>query len=301
MEQWTLSGKVIFITGGAQGIGGETGRALAQRGAKVVLSDINGEALERIARTISPAPLTIELDVTDLEACEAAIERTREEHGRVDLAWANAGIGSFGPLGMTHPAAWRRTIEVNLIGAYNTLRAALPSVIEQRGLLAVTASAASFAHAPGMSAYAASKAGAEAMCNSLRIEVAHLGVSVASIHPIWIDTEMVREGESEQRAFQRLRGSMRGPLGRSYPLQRAVDDIVAGFEARSRRICTPRFVQLAHLLRPALTTRFFERDQLAAAPEIMGMFEEEIRERGLEGASMSERVAAQVERESARS
>lgn len=300
MDGWTLAGKVILITGGAQGIGGETGRSLAQRGANVVLGDINGQALEKIARTISPTPLTIEFDVTDPQACEAAVARTVQELGRVDVAWANAGIGSFGPLGLTAPAAWRRTIEVNLLGAYYTVRAALPRVIEQRGLVAVTASAASFAHAPGLSAYAASKAGVEAMCNSLRTEVAHLGVGVSSIHPTWIDTEMVRESDTELRAFQRLRDAMRPPFGRTYPLQRAVDDIVAGLEARSRRICTPRFVALAHALRPALTTRLFERDQLRAAPEIMSMFEAEVRERGVEGASMSDRVAAQVEREAVR-
>ena len=297
MDGWTLADKVILITGGARGIGAETGRALTQRGARVVLADLDVEALERTARTISPAPHTLELDVTDLPACEAAVERTREQLGEIDIVWANAGIGSFGPLALSSPAAWHATIEVNLLGAYNTVRAALPSVIGQRGLVAVTASAASFAHAPGMSAYSASKAGVEAMCNSLRTELAHLGVAVASIHPTWIDTDMVREGEAEQRSFQRLRTAMRPPFARTYPLQRAVDDIVAGLQQRRRRICTPRFVQLAHLLRPALTTRLFERDQLAAAPEITRLFEAEVAERGAEAASVSERVAGQLERE----
>jgi NAD(P)-dependent dehydrogenase (short-subunit alcohol dehydrogenase family) len=296
VEGWSISGRVIFITGGARGIGAETGRALAHRGATVVLADIDAEMLERTARTMTPEPLTVALDVTDPAACESAVERALEEHGRLDVVWANAGIGSFGPLALTSPTAWRRTIEVNLLGAYYTVRAALGSVIEQRGFVAVTASAASFAHAPGMSAYAASKAGVEAMCNSLRTEVAHLGVGVASIHPTWIDTDMVREGEAEQRAFHRLREAMRPPFGRTYPLQRAVDDIVAGLEQRRRRICTPRFVQLAHALRPALTTRFFERDQLAAAPELTRVFEAEIGERGVDGASVSERIAEQVER-----
>ncbi len=295
MDSWTLAGKVILITGGARGIGAETGRALAQRGASVVLADLDTQTLERTARTMTPEPLTLELDVTDLGACEAAVERTLEQHGRLNMVWANAGIGSFGPLALSAPAAWRRTIDVNLVGAYNTVRAALPSVIEQRGYVAVTASVASFGHAPGMSAYSASKAGVEAMCNSLRTEVAHLGVAVGSIHPTWIDTDMVREGESEQRAFQTLRAAMRPPFSRTYPLQRAVDDIVAGFEARHRRICTPRFVRIAHVLRPLLTSSFFERDQLAAAPELTRLFEEEIGERGAEGASVSERVASQLE------
>ena len=81
---------------------------------------------------------------------------------------------------------------------------------------------------------------------------------------------MVREGDEAQRSFQRLRGSMKEPFKRTYPLERAVSDIVAGFEARKRRICSPRFVVLAHWLRPLLATAAFERDQREAAPRSPG-------------------------------
>jgi NAD(P)-dependent dehydrogenase (short-subunit alcohol dehydrogenase family) len=294
MSEWSLSGKVILITGGARGIGAATARELSRRGARPVLADLDGRALAGTAASIPPAPLTIELDVTDPDACEAAVERTLAEHGRLDAVWANAGIASFGPLALEDPAAWGRTVEVNLLGVYHTIRAALPAVIEQRGYVAVTASLASFAHAPQMSAYAATKAGVEAMANSLRIELAHHGIEVATIHPTWIDTDMVREGEGSWRAFQVLKGAMRPPFKRTYPVDRAVRDIVAGFEQRRRRICTPRFVYAAHALRPLLTTRVFERDLLAVAPEMERAFRQEVAERGAQGASVSERVAAQL-------
>jgi NAD(P)-dependent dehydrogenase (short-subunit alcohol dehydrogenase family) len=294
MSTWTPTDKVVLITGGARGIGAAAGRELERRGARVVLADLDGEALARTAETSGAATMTIELDVTDAGACEAAVEQVLSKHGRLDMAWANAGIASFGPLALSSPSAWRRTIDVNVLGVYNTLHAALPAVIERRGYLAVTASLASFAHAPGMSAYSTSKAGVEAMCNSLRTEVAHHGVQVATIHPSWIDTDMVREGDQTQRAFQRLRESMKPPFKRTYPVERAAADIVAGFEARSRRICTPRFAQLAHVLRPLLTTRLMESDQLKAAPDIERLFEQEIAERGLEGASASDRTATQL-------
>jgi NAD(P)-dependent dehydrogenase (short-subunit alcohol dehydrogenase family) len=208
--------------------------------------------------------------------------------------WANAGIASFGPVALTDPGAFKRTIDVNLLGVYYTIRAALPAVIKQRGYVAVTASLASFGHAPFMSAYAATKAGVEAMCNSLRLEVAQHGVDVATIHPGWIDTDMVREGEGSMPAFHVLRAALRPPLRRTYPLERAVTDIVGGFERRRRRICTPRFVYAAHWLRPLLTTRLVERDQLAAVPEMDRAYQQELAERGSEGASLSERVAAQM-------
>ena len=239
-------------------------------------------------------PLTIELDVTDLAGCEAAVEQTLCEHGKLDVVWANAGIGALGPAQFTDAVAWRRTIEVNVIGSYYTVRAALPAVIARRGYVAVTASVASFGHAPQMSAYAASKAAVEAICNSVRAEVAHHGVQVASIHPSWIDTAMVREGD-EHPAFALLRASMRPPFKRTYPVDRAANDIVAGFEQRRRRICTPRFVYVAHALRPLLTTRMFERDLLKVAPEMERIFQDEVSEHGTAGASMSDRLAAQLE------
>jgi len=295
MHGWSLSGKVMLITGGARGIGAATARELARRGALPVLADLDADALAATAAGISPNPMTVELDVTDVNACEAAVERVLEEHRRLDVVWANAGIGSGGPLQLTDPAAWTRTLEVNLLGAYNTVRAALPAVIEQRGYVAVTASLASFAHGPYMSAYCATKAGVEAMANSLRIEVAHHGVDVATIHPTWIDTDMVREA-NDIPTFQLLRAALRPPFRKCYPVERAVRDIVAGFEHRRRRICVPRFVYLAHVLRPLLTLRLMERDQLAIAPELERSFRRELAERGLEGASVSERTAKQLAR-----
>jgi NAD(P)-dependent dehydrogenase (short-subunit alcohol dehydrogenase family) len=297
LDHWSLSEKVVLITGGARGIGAATARGLVRRGARPVLADLDSEALARTAAAITPAPLTIELDVTDAAACAAAVERVVAEHGRLDVVWANAGISSFGPLRLSDPAAWIRTVEVNLVGVYHTVRAALPAVIEQRGYVAVTASLASFTQAPHMSAYCATKAGVEALCNSLRIEVAQYGVDVVTIHPTWIDTDMVRESEGSMRAFQVLRAALRPPFKRTYPVERAVQDIVAGFEQRRRRICTPRFVYAAHALRPLLATRLFERDVLAAAPEMERAFRQELAERGVEGASVSERVARQLAHE----
>jgi NAD(P)-dependent dehydrogenase (short-subunit alcohol dehydrogenase family) len=144
-----------------------------------------------------------------------------------------------------------------------------------------------------MSAYCATKAGVEAMSNALRIEIAHHGVDVGTIHPTWIDTEMVREGE-ESRAHVMLRAALRPPFKKTYPVERAVRDIVEGFEQRRRRICTPKFVYAAHVARPLLATRVMERDSLAAAPEMERAFQQELAERGLEGASVSDRTARQL-------
>jgi NAD(P)-dependent dehydrogenase (short-subunit alcohol dehydrogenase family) len=293
VKSWTLDEKVVLITGGSRGIGAATARELARRGAHPVLAGTRRDALTRVAGEISPSPLTIELDVTSAEQCAAAVERTLAEHGRLDVVWANAGIASGGPLWMTSPAAWRQTIEVNLLGAFNTVRAALPPVLERRGHVAVSASIASFVHGAGLSAYSATKAGVEAMCNSLRLEVAHLGVDVGTIHPAFIDTDMVHDTE-ESPAFNRMRETLPEPFRRSYPVERAASDIARGFEQRKRRICTPWFARFLHLMRPALTTRLLERKSLAAVPDSERLFEQELADRGTEVASLGERVAEQL-------
>jgi NAD(P)-dependent dehydrogenase (short-subunit alcohol dehydrogenase family) len=294
VPKWPLTGKVVLITGAARGVGAAGAAELKRRGATVVLADLDRSSLERTAATFGPDVLGLELDVTDVTACERAVEATVARHGRLDVVWANAGIASFGPLADTDPEAWARTIEVNLLGSYRTLRAALPEVVRTQGYVAVTASVASFAAAPGMSAYAASKSAVEAMCNALRVEVAHHGVGVASIHPTWLDTDMVREEDQEIPAFARLRASLSPPFSKTYPVERAVIDIADGFERRARRICTPGFVRFAHLFRPILTTRLIERDTLRAAPQIEAEFQRSARADGLARASVSRRVGADV-------
>jgi NAD(P)-dependent dehydrogenase (short-subunit alcohol dehydrogenase family) len=295
MGSWPISGKVVFLTGAARGIGAAGARLLARRGARLALADLDSAALKETVASLGIAPFTLELDVTDTEACQDAVNRALERYGRLDVAWANAGIVTAGPLHLADPAAWKRNIEVNVIGAYNTVRAAVPALVETKGYVAVTASMASFAHPPQMSCYSASKAAVEALCNSLRVELAHHGVAVGTIHPTWIDTDMVREMD-EMPGIKILRQALRPPLSKTYSAEQAARVIVNGFEKRSRRICVPGYLRVVHALRPLLTTRLFERDQLAVAAEMEKAFVETQAELGTEAASAGDRIAAQLKR-----
>lgn len=288
MATWTLDGKVVLITGGARGIGAAVAAELAGRGANVVLADIDEPALAKTEADI-PRASSVLLDVTDYAACEQAVATTLERHGRLDIVWANAGIGVGGPVELTDADIWTRVIEVNLIGAYHTVRAALPAVIEAKGYVAITASMASFVHAPGLSAYSASKAGVEAFANSLRIEVAHQGVDVGTLHPSWIATDMVNEGDAESAAFRRLRKALRPPFARTYPVEAIVAPIADGFAARADRLYLPGFVRIAHVFRAALRSKPFERDVRKAAPEMRALFVEQAERDGARRTALGSR------------
>jgi NAD(P)-dependent dehydrogenase (short-subunit alcohol dehydrogenase family) len=262
-----VRGQVVMITGGGSGIGAATAKELHSRGALPVLVDVEAITLASSAAAIGPGVLTCIADVTDRAACDAAVAATLARHGRIDVVWANAGIAAFGPLLHTDPAAWRRCIDVNVMGVFNTVRAALPAVLQSQGYVVVTASVASFAHPPAMSAYAASKAAVEAMCNAWRIELAVHGVRVGAIHASWVTTPMVTEGALHP-GFVRLRATMPGPLGAETPAHVAANLIANGIAHRRRQIWVPGWTRWLFWLRALLHTAPAERELLKAAPEM---------------------------------
>ena len=262
-----IAGQVIVITGAASGIGEATARELHARGAMVVLVDCDAGKVAAVARSIADGVLALAADVTSLTECERMVAATLARHGCIDVVWANAGVASFGPLAHTDPSAWQRCIEVNVMGTFNTVRSALPAVMRQRGHVLVTASVATFAHPPAMSAYAASKAALEAMCNAWRIELAAHGVGVGIIHPSWVSTPLVSEGALHP-GFRRLRATMPGPLNAETPAPLAARRIADGIAGRARRIWVPGWVRVLFWLRALLHTRLAERQLLRAAPDV---------------------------------
>jgi NAD(P)-dependent dehydrogenase (short-subunit alcohol dehydrogenase family) len=288
-KRWSLDGKVFLITGGARGIGLAVATELARRGAVPVLADVDDDALADAARRLGGDTQTIHLDVTDYAACEAAVGATLDRHGRLDAVWANAGVAAIGPVELVEPDVWRRVVEVDLLGAYNTVRAALPAVIDARGHVAITASMASFGHAPGLSAYCASKAGVEALADSLRVEVAHQGVTVGVLHPSWIGTDMVRDGDQSSAAFQRLRSAMRPPMNKTYPVESVAAPVADAFERRRPRIFLPGFVRVAYRLRNQANSGLLSRDMRKIAPEMRRLFDRQAKEEGGRSAAFGPR------------
>jgi NAD(P)-dependent dehydrogenase (short-subunit alcohol dehydrogenase family) len=195
-----IEGQAAIVTGGGSGLGEGTARALAAAGAKVAVFDINHAAAERVAREIGG--VAVACDVASAASAEAAVAQARNAHGAACLLVNCAGIapaarivGKEGPMALD---AFRRTIEINLIGTFNMMRLAAsdmqtlaPNADGERGLVVMTASVAAFDGQIGQAGYAASKGGVAALTLPAAREFAKTGIRVMSIAPGLFGTPML--------------------------------------------------------------------------------------------------------------
>lgn len=241
-RSYPVAGRVVLITGAARGIGASLARELARRGARLALVGLEPERLAETAEAVPGEAKWFEADVTDGPALERAVAGTVQNLGGIDVVVANAGIEAVGTVETIDPALFERVIEVNLLGVWRTVRAALPHVIERRGYVLPIASAAAAAHLGMMASYAASKAGVEAFADSLRQELDGTGARVGCGYFSFLDTDMVSEAFANPAAAK-LRDETRGPLSRVYPLHEAVVSMADDVERRARVVAYPRWVR----------------------------------------------------------
>lgn len=273
----SLRDKVVFITGGAQGVGADVARRLRRENAKLVLTDIDAAALADLTAELGEDHvLSAVADVRDLAAMQAVADSAVARFGGIDVVMANAGIATYGSVLQVDPDAFRRLMDINVNGVFHTVRATLPSVIERRGYVLIVSSFAAYSAAPGLAAYHASKAAVEHFANALRVEVAHQGVDVGSAHMSWIDTPMVRDAKSDLSSFQQMLAKLPKPLGETTSVDRCGEAFVKGIAARKRRINVPGWVGAFRWLRPVLSTPAGERPITAMTPEILPRMDAEV-------------------------
>jgi NAD(P)-dependent dehydrogenase (short-subunit alcohol dehydrogenase family) len=270
----------VLITGAARGIGAALARKAAERGARVALVGLEPELLAKVAADLGPEHLWVEADVTDAEALEAAVQRTVETFGGLDIVVANAGIAPLTTVATASAHSLARTIEVNLIGSMLTAHAALPEIARSKGHVLLVSSAAAFTVLPGMSAYCAAKAGLERFGDALRLEVAHRGVTVASAHPTWIDTDLVRDTEEALPTFKTTRKQLPGPLGAFTSVEVCAQALVDNLETRGRRVFVPGSVAIVSALRQLVTGVWAEKVAMAVSAKRVPQLERDIAKLG---------------------
>ncbi|HEU0200103.1 MAG TPA: SDR family NAD(P)-dependent oxidoreductase [Burkholderiaceae bacterium] len=193
-----IDGHAALVTGGGSGLGAETARRLAQRGAKVAVLDVNATGAEAVAEEIrrgGGSAIAASCDITSTESVVAAFERARAAHGPARILMNVAGIGGARRLvskdGTPMPLEdFKRVVDVNLFGTFNVIRLAAPEMIKlepladgERGVIICTASVAAFDGQIGQEAYAASKGAVVSMTLPLARDLAQFGVRAVTIAP----------------------------------------------------------------------------------------------------------------------
>jgi NAD(P)-dependent dehydrogenase (short-subunit alcohol dehydrogenase family) len=269
MSFYDLNGKVALVTGAARGIGFETARQMHLRGASVAVLDLDADEAREAAERIGPRAMGLAGDVTDQNAMFAAVAEVVEKLGGLDVAVANAGIAQkqFATARGLSGEEWERVFEVDLLGVWRTVRAALPQIVERHGQMVVVSSVYAFANGMGNSPYAVAKAGVEALGRSLRVELAPHGASASVAYFGWVDTKLVQD------AFEQEDGGRIRELSPDFLLKRITPDeagagLVRGIEQRAPRIFVPkwwRYVSAFRGIVNPLLDRRMEGDAKTAA------------------------------------
>ena len=201
-----LAGKTAFVTGGASGIGLALGRAFAEAGMKVVLADIETDALSAAVKSlhnVGPDVRGVVCDVTDPGSVERAADASYEAFGQVHVVCNNAGVAGGGDIDDIPLDDWRWVLDVNLMGVLHGIRTFLPHIRAhgEGGHIVNTASMAGMVSGLGFGPYSASKFAVVAMSEGLAMHLRPLGIGVSVLSPGWVRTRISESARNRSERY----------------------------------------------------------------------------------------------------
>jgi NAD(P)-dependent dehydrogenase (short-subunit alcohol dehydrogenase family) len=210
MALTNISGAVAVVTGGASGIGLATAWAFYSRGGNIVLADINAAGLESAKEQVrsrnpwsSAEILTIPTDVTNEEQVRSLMRQADEHFGHIDLVVTSAGIARGGPVDTVAASDMHAMININYMGTFLCVQAALPTMRRQgSGHFVLISSVAGKLGSAFLSGYCASKWAVRGFSATLRVELYGTGIGVTTVYPAYVDTPMAHQDEAANRLLK---------------------------------------------------------------------------------------------------
>ncbi len=246
MKRGTLFGKVVAITGATGGMGRAFCRQFGRAGAKIGMLDLSESALAEFAAVLAAEGIESHpqvCDVTDISACDKAIANIESRFGGLDILINNAGITHRSLFAETDISVFRRVMEVNYFGTLHCTLAALPYLIESRGMIIAISSIAGFSPLLGRSGYSASKYALHGLLESLRAELVDQGVRVMMVCPGFTATGI----EKNALAGDGTRTTRpRSTAGKIYPPETVADAVLRGALKNKKRLVLSRVGKLAY-------------------------------------------------------
>jgi NAD(P)-dependent dehydrogenase (short-subunit alcohol dehydrogenase family) len=213
-----LNDRVAVITGGTTGIGLAIAKAFVAQGAKVVVTDLDQEAIDKAVKDIGPSSFGAKADAANITEMDALLKNVRAKHGRLDTVIANAVKDEHASLGQINEAQFDKMVGINLKGVLFTIQSAVP-LMQPGGTIILIGSTASVAPPAGMSIYGAIKASFRGMVRALIRDLAGTGVRINILSPGTVDTPslrraLIKAGGAEKADATVKSIAERSPLGR---------------------------------------------------------------------------------------
>ena len=229
MAEYELSGKVAIVSGASSGIGRATAIALSREGAFVTLLGRNAQRLKETALQMnSENVLEIPSDITSVEDCRNAIQRTRARWGGLDVLINAAGIIGFGTVENESLEQWDRMMNVNLRSIFVLMQLAAPQLVERKGSIVNVSSVNGLRSFPGLLSYCVSKAGVDQLTRCAALDLAPKGVRVNAVNPGVVVTNLHRNTGMAEEAYRQFleRSTTTHPLGRTGQAEEVADLIL---------------------------------------------------------------------------
>ncbi|MDP4130788.1 MAG: SDR family oxidoreductase [Bacteroidota bacterium] len=194
-----LKDKIIFLTGGSEGIGYECAKAYSSEGAKLIIAALNEEQIQKVIDELGPGHLGILCDVSKESEVSVAIEKSIKAYGRLDAIHNNAGIARPAKaLHETTSAEWDTLMDTNLKGIYHTIKFGFEALKKSRGSVLNTSSLVGEIGQEMHAAYSATKGGMNALTKSMALDYAKYHIRVNAVAPAGVWTPMLRKWNAEQ-------------------------------------------------------------------------------------------------------